>query len=325
MRKVALLDTSAETANLGDHIIVKSLVRQIPELSGIPRAATHGWPNLRTRQVVAEAEHLVFAGTNVLTPKLYRRRQWPSLSVLQRQLKGKVWYAGIGWGAEAERLDRFTAGLIRRTMPAGSTIGVRDTLTYSRATASGLSSTYIGCPTMWGLNDELPNWDSTSEVVTTLTDYNRDPEADDSMLSELGLRFRKVFFWPQGANDLDYARTLPSMDRVSILPATVAAYDEAIVGRGHIGTRLHGGIRALQNGSPSFVFSVDHRALTISSDTGLPVARRGNCVKPILDAELSGSAGRILRIPRQEARLWIDDLRRSITTNGSGLQGLETP
>ena len=38
-----------------------------------------------------------------------------------------------------------------------------------------------------------------------------------------------------------------------------------------VGTRLHGGIRALQKGHRTLIIGIDNRAIEINRDTGLPV------------------------------------------------------
>ena len=44
----------------------------------------------------------------------------------------------------------------------------------------------------------------------------------------------------------------------------------------YIGTRLHGGIKAMQKGVQSLILSIDNRAKEISKDINLPIAERSD-------------------------------------------------
>lgn len=49
-----------------------------------------------------------------------------------------------------------------------------------------------------------------------------------------------------------------------------------------VGTRLHGGIRALQKKKRSLIIAVDNRAIELGADTGLPVIDRSCLEKELL-------------------------------------------
>ena len=59
----------------------------------------------------------------------------------------------------------------------------------------------------------------------------------------------QYIFWPQGFNDLSYLESLAvDKNRISILSSNIDSFNSLIdMGNiDYIGTRLHGGIRALQ-------------------------------------------------------------------------------
>lgn len=315
--RVALLDPSARTTNLGDHIIVQAVLDHVPELRAVPSVPTHELPDLRTWRTLRTSDVAVFAGTNALAPGLWRARQWPSLTLLNQSLRHKVVYLGVGWGADRPRLDQPTAMLLRRTMRPGMPVGCRDRLTTQRATASGLDAMYTGCPTMWGLAERIPAWSGRREVVTTLTGYRPDLEHDTEMLNELCGSFDRVLLWPQGSRDAEYLRSLTVRGDVTLLADTLSAFDEALAGRAYIGTRLHGGVRALHAGAPILIFSVDHRAESIARDTGLPVVKRGgqsvrSAMNDWMRDDLPG-----LELPTEQSTQWLRRLRENIW-GGSG-------
>jgi hypothetical protein len=80
--------------------------------------------------------------------------------------------------------------------------------------------------------------------------------------------------------DLAYLRGLlgddPRRTRVAIIEPSVAAFAAALGSDAtdYVGTRLHGGIFALQHGVRSLIVAVDNRAAEISRDTGLHVITR---------------------------------------------------
>lgn len=311
--KTILLDTSARTANLGDRIIVEAALAALPDLEQAVRVGTHGRPRASDISKIIGAKNAIFVGTNVLTAKLWRRRQWPSLSILNQQLRGKVIYLGVGWGSDTPVLDQLTVRLLRRTMQPNSTIGVRDVLTYERALASGLPVTYIGCPTTWSLPSDHPRWLGVTEAVITVTDYNQDVEEDTKIVNAAAKYFEKLYFWPQGRGDEEYFRSLRVNRAIEMVPRTVAAYDERLRTAAHVGTRLHGGIRALQHGRPSIIFSVDHRAASIGKDTGIDVVPRGEDPSEILQDRFSQSWRRTISTSWPERDSWIDDLKRRVS------------
>ncbi|MBE9091821.1 hypothetical protein IQ232_19440 [Microcystis aeruginosa LEGE 11464] len=69
-----------------------------------------------------------------------------------------------------------------------------------------------------------------------------------------------------------------TLEKIEILERSLTAFDDLLKSTviDYVGTRLHGGIRALQNSRRAFIIAVDNRALEISKDTQLPVTHRNN-------------------------------------------------
>ncbi len=85
---------------------------------------------------------------------------------------------------------------------------------------------------------------------------------------------------------------------------TLAAYD-ALLAAGdsdYIGTRLHGGVRALETGAWGVIVAVDNRALEISRDTGLPVHARGE--RDAIRATVERRAPLDVRLPYDQITAW---------------------
>lgn len=68
-------------------------------------------------------------------------------------------------------------------------------------------------------------------------------------------------------------------NKINVLPATLKAYDEILQSEeslDYIGTRLHGGIRALQHKRRSMIIAIDSRARSFKNDFNLPVIDKEN-------------------------------------------------
>ena len=112
-----------------------------------------------------------------------------------------------------------------------------------------------------------------------------------------------VAFWPQGRDDFDYERDL-GFDGV-ILERSLTALD-AFLGScksiDYVGTRLHGGIRCLKAGARCLILTIDNRARSISHDTGLPTAARGD--HRALERWIEGAPAPNLLLPERAINMW---------------------
>lgn len=269
--------------NLGDLIIADAVTRELAsipwnEAPEITRVSTHQFPGPAEMRAMREADLRVVGGSNLISGNLLRKRQW-RLTVAQHVLLSDITLMGVGWWQYMPPPTLPTKLLMARLLSRKGVHSMRDA--YSREQLGLLgyrNAVNTSCPTVWGLGavaDRLPVAKGT-EAVFTLTDYNRDPAADAALIQTLRAAYGRVHFWPQGRHDLDYAQTLDLMG-VEVIERSLEAYDDFLRGPGEIdfvGTRLHGGIRAMQQGRRALILAVDNRATEISRDTGIPVVDR---------------------------------------------------
>ena len=141
-------------------------------------------------------------------------------------------------------------------------------------------------------------------AVTTLTDNKRHEEFDRSMLESLLKLYDKVYIWFQGVNDKDYFESL-KIKGVRPLPLDLKDYTCFLYdGTGdveYVGTRLHGGIRALQCGIKATIFAVDHRAIDMARDFSLPVfgINEINNIEAIIKKPRS-----VIQLPHESIAKW---------------------
>ena len=91
-------------------------------------------------------------------------------------------------------------------------------------------------------------------------------------------KYEKVFFWPQGNGDLDYFLNLESSVGIEVIAANLESYNRYLEDNDtdYVGTRLHGGMRALQKKRRTLIIGVDNRAKELQADFGIPVIDQGS-------------------------------------------------
>ena len=138
-----------------------------------------------------------------------------------------------------------------------------------------------------------------------MTNYNISTEKDEKLLEILCNQYSEVYVWLQAVEDWEYLKCLKFKDNVKIIPPGLAAYDRFLENNNtdYIGTRLHGGIRALNHMKRSLILAVDNRAIEISKDTNLPVIRRDN-VENQLETWLSNPYETQISLPVQNIEAW---------------------
>ena len=185
---------------------------------------------------------------------------------------------------------------------------VRDMYTKTMLNKMGFENVICtSCPTMWSFTKEhclQVSKTKAKKVVTTLTDYNCDIEKDQKMLDILSENYDKIYIWLQGIGDYHYLQSLNINDKMIIIPPTLEKYDD-ILDNGdidYIGTRLHGGIRALQKRVRSIIIGVDNRALEKKRDFNIPVIERQKIDE--LPKLINSSYITDIHIPIEEINRW---------------------
>lgn len=279
---IALLNPSVASENTGDSIIIDSVLLELGDIFGgehfidIP---TQEYIGKYSRNVARRASHRIIGGTNLLSSHMLSFKQWKINLLDAMQLKD-VTLMGVGWWQYQARPDLYTRTVLRSVLSAEKIHSVRDEYTKQKLNSIGIFNVLnTGCPTMWRLTPEhcaqVPVQKAQS-VVLTLTDYKPAPEKDNKLIELLKRKYEKVYFWPQGSGDFRYIKSL-SHEGVHIIPSTLTAYNRLLDGSesvDFVGTRLHGGVRAIQKYRRALILAVDNRAKEISNDTHLPVADR---------------------------------------------------
>lgn len=282
MQRAIVFDPSVGSFNKGDAIIYEAVADALklnfPELE-IFRMSIHQPLGRIHRSLIKDVKTKIVAGSNVISSVMhpfFRQSRW-NLKLLDYSAVQNFVYMGAGWAGEEVR--RNTLGKYFLSNYASKEIphSVRDAETKKKLEGAGIQNVVnTGCPTAWGLSgfDHPSNIDGQRIVVTTVTDNTPDVVRDKVVLERLKAHFDECYIWFQGYRDEEYFKSLGVTGFKSV-GGDLDSYTEFLRGQigqaVYIGSRLHGGIRAMQQGLPSLILAIDHRALDMGADVGLNV------------------------------------------------------
>jgi polysaccharide pyruvyl transferase WcaK-like protein len=281
-----ILNPSIGTANLGDLIIYESVyskLRNIYPEDLFTDFPTQLFTSHDAMSLMNERDLLFVSGTNLLSSNLERIFQWKIHFGHKRLLKNKVVLMGCGWWQYQNEINKYTAGIYESILSKDVLHSVRDEYTANKLRRVGINNVVnTSCPTLWSLSPQkcrqIPI-SKADEVVTTLTFYHKNIEFDKTMLRILSEKYSKVYLWIQGMNDFHYYNEMnENFENIEFISPSIEAYND-LLAKGnidYIGTRLHAGVRALQNNIRTLILAVDNRAIEIGKDVNLNVIKREN-------------------------------------------------
>jgi polysaccharide pyruvyl transferase WcaK-like protein len=321
MQTITLLDTGLASDNLGDEIIMEAAESVIFDLfpnAYYYRIASHELMSYRARTFVERSDLCFIGGTNLLASRMGKRSQWPVRWRDARWMDRAI-CLGVGWNDYSRGADLQSRLLLRALLAKDVVHSVRDSYTERRASEAGIVCVNTACPTMWSLTPAhctaLPRR-KAAEVVFTLTAWRADPAADRTFVEMLKRHYRRVHFFCQMREDWDYLQGFGIGDLRTIRPTTRGYSDFlARADVDYVGTRLHGGVRALQMGKRSLILGVDNRSIEIQRDTDLPVLPRHDI--PAVESWIEGEQRIALRLPWAEIDSWKSQFRRQTAASAT--------
>ena len=290
IKPAILFDTSVGSCNKGDEIIMQSCRRALAPIlrdhfvitlpTHTPLA--HGYQNSHRFGVGAyygDAEWKFLCGTNILNANLlvpvplWNLHLWNA-----RYAKGTV-CVGVGMGDERDRPTLYTRRFYASVLSKTFIHSTRDERTAEFLRGMGFRAVNTGCCTLWGLDEAFCRTippGKGRDVVFTLTDYKPDPVLDRRLVEILVQEYENVYFWTQGKGDFSYFQSLGDGLPVTVIPPSLEAYEELLrrPELDYVGTRLHGGIKAMQMGRRAVILSVDNRAEDMHRDFSLCILPR---------------------------------------------------
>ena len=312
MKKVILLNPFIGSTNLGDAVIVNSIKSLFNDwgIDFIAELTTHRPWNEVERKLAKEADYFIVGGSNLLTTSLFplAHTQWKISYKEFLLIRGKAILFGPGWRRDEGNITYFTSSLYASLMAKEVPQLVRDGVSQSRLLKTERNVVNSSCPTLFRIDEVMENPHSTysNTVVVALSGNIKSVEQDRLILKIAEDNFEKIKLFPQGIFDpqfpaySDEAYYQELEIDFDILDGSLEAYSaELKTGSHYFGTRLHGGIFAMQHGNPSTIIDVDTRASNIFAGTGYQVLQREQLSqglkiertfrRPTLDRELIDS------------------------------------
>ncbi len=309
---LGILNPSIATSNLGDQIIYQSVyknLRAIFKNDIFTEFPTQIYTSFDALDLMQEKDLLIVSGTNLLSSNLESNNQWKIHNKHKKYLKNKVALMGCGWWQYQEDVNIYTKNIYQSILSKDILHSVRDNYTLEKLRSIGVQNVVnTSCPTLWEMDSEkcsnIPVTRS-EEVITTLTYYHKNVHFDFQMLKILSTNYNKVHLWIQGLDDLLYFDCIKKeLNNIVLIPPTIEAFNEILKHNNveYIGTRLHAGIRALQNEKRTLILAVDNRAFEISKDVNLNVITRES-VTDILDF-INGKYLTNIKLPIDDINDW---------------------
>lgn len=277
-----IFDTSIGTTNLGDHIIMDAVNRIADKLfldDFVINVPTHFAIHPKDLPTFRKYDTGIVGGTNLLKNNILRKKQWKIGIKDLVVLRHKVVLLGVGWWQYQDKpVSAYTRLMYKVLFSTKYLHAVRDNYTLQKLAEIGIKNVInTGCPTVWGLDEphcSQINPRKRDKVITTITDYMRDPVADRRMFEILKTHYSEVYVWIQGSKDQPYIESLTS--DVRYIAPKLSTFDQFLEDEPceYVGTRLHAGIRALQKKRKAIIIGIDNRALEMRNDIGLNVLER---------------------------------------------------
>lgn len=311
MKIISVMDTSISSYNLGNQIIMESVLEIIDELFPDDFLFNLPWEGAISKVAhcyLRKSDHVLFGGTNSLSSHMLKYKQ---MSFRLRDLFrfNDLTLLGMGWWQYQNKPDIYTRMFIRRLLSNKNIHSVRDEYTKKMLNSIGVSAVVnTCCPTTWKLTAAHCSFIPTKKaknVTVTLTDYNKSRVTDQLLLDALLDSYENIYYWTQGAGDLAYIESFHKhKGRIKLIPPKLNKFDQLLDSEDcdYVGTRLHAGIRAIQRKKRTLILAVDNRATEISEDVSLNVKPRGDI--SAIQGFISGHYETRLKIPFDEINRW---------------------
>lgn len=317
MKKIVLYNPAISSLNIGDEIIEDACKKNLNELfddSMYIEISTHLPVSNLYMSIIKNVNNSFVLGSNLLMPKMNGLfRQW-DIKFWNANLIKPVILMGVGWHQYSKKTNLYTRLLYKKIFSKQYMHSVRDEYTKEKLNEIGITNVInTGCPTLWSLTKEfckkIPK-KKADKVVFTLTDYNKDIDKDKKLIEILRKNYKEIYFWVQGADDYEYLQELNELNDIKIIAPNLKSYDKVLKKENidFIGTRLHGGIRALQNKRRTIIISVDNRATELNKNYNIPIIQRDDIsnLSDIINSEIVTD----INIPEENIEKWKSQFRK---------------
>lgn len=314
MKKIITFNPSISSLNRGDDVIVDSSKRYLSKI--FPDAfmvdiSSHLPVSNMFMRFLDDFKLRFVLGSNLMASNMNSRfRQW-DITIPTMKKVGPVVLMGVGWRLYQDDINFYTRYLYRNVLSKELLHSVRDEYAENKLKKAGFKNVIMtGCPSLWGFTPDycetIPQ-KKAKNVVTTITDYVPDPKSDVRTIKMLKETYENVYLWVQGSRDIEYLKEIGMLNEVKLINPQLEAYDNFLVNNAvdtdFVGTRLHGGVRALQKGLRTIIIGIDNRSLEIKKSCNIPVCDK-NDFTSLVDMINNGFETKI-KIPQQNIEQWL--------------------
>lgn len=323
MSKTVLYEPSIGSDNLGDQIIVDAVKKALNHLvddSFILELPTHTPANWRYLRFLEreKASYKIICGSNILVGKInniLHLRQW-AVPMFSIPWYGPIILVGVGSQQYNQKISLYTRFVYNILLKKDFIHSVRDSYTEEALKKIGIKNVInTACPTMWDLTEDhcrdIPV-SKSAYCICTFTDYKKNEDRDNTILMVLKSNYKHVFFWAQGNGDSTYFKSLRESNNVTIIPPNLNAYNKYLDSHDtdYVGTRLHGGIRALQKKRRTLIIGIDNRAIELQSDFGIPVITQENI--GMLDKVIKSKFNTEIKLPTDNINKFLSQFNNKV-------------
>ena len=324
INRINILDTTVTTDNLGDIIIYQAIVNELQDLfqnAYVTNTSTHDSIGDVGRKAITSAPISLMMGTNVLTSRyrVNRKGMWRVTSKDVKALNHKVLLCGTGWKNSNNKVSLRQKHFYKKILNPDLLHSVRDSQAESALHSIGINNVInTSCPTLWSLSEELCKKIPKSKaknVVFTLTRHKPAP-TDIEFIKILLDSYNAAYFWPQQIEDLDYLKKITPekvIKKIKLIQPSILAFNDFLEKNetDFVGTRLHGGVRALQYAKRTIIIAIDNRATEITKDTNLTTVERNDNTR--LDHLINTAFETKISIPTNNIERWKANLKDQFT------------
>lgn len=292
MKKIVIFDTALGTSNVGDEIILDSIQEGMEYLfdkNFSVRLATHVnnfslFQMLRNAPKVRffkEADLKFICGTNLISQKRIGKvnSQW-QLNRHNFPIYQNCILLGVGATSSEMKFDPLAKYLYRSVLSDKYMHSVRDEQTKRLIESLGFRAINTGCPTLWKLTPEhckkIPQQKQKKCIFSVSGYKEQQGKAEDQLMIDiLKENYQDLSAWIQTTEDETYLSKLHGTKSIKRIYSLKEYQKLLCEGESdYVGTRLHGGVFALQNCCRSIIISIDHRAEGFHKSNNLPIVKR---------------------------------------------------
>lgn len=319
--KTVIFNTAVGSSNRGDDIIFNSAEEFLVDVLDYGYTMYFGTHvknislfHLNSPKVkfAKEADYKFILGTNLLTANVWRTMgQW-QIGIWDRCIYKNSILMGAGTKVSNKEMTAGTRRMYEQILRKDIAHSVRDEESKEFLSAiKGLHVINTGCPTLWKLTQDvcerIPVNKSPNVIITVSGQKkHRKPEKDQILLDCAEKNYDRVYLWVQTAEDESYFNTLKHKKDIKKI-YSFRNYQEVCKNGevDYIGTRLHGGIYAMQCGVRTLIIEIDNRAAGIRETNNINTIKRNDLSVERLEGIIHGVLKTEIHLRDVEIKEWL--------------------